>query len=131
MIAELSIVMIEKLVDLIKQQAKIFLLDAGEFYAFGTAISNSDQIIPLAVYVANEPDKPESAPLIELLSAHIYQGIANNEYKAAAIGIDVIIKEHGERFDAIQIQIFDRAGSSFQIVKYILSETGVSFGDVK
>lgn len=119
----------EVLISLIKQQAEVFLLDAGEFFPFGVAISNAGEAIPLAAYIEDENDIPNSTALIALLKDTIEQNIASNKYQAAAIGVDVILRENGEEFDAIQIQIFEKTASYYQNLKYTLNENNVYFGD--
>ena len=61
----------EILIKVIKQQAELFLLDAREFFPFGTCLGPHDEIIPIAAYMDDKDDRPKSQPLIEMLENSI------------------------------------------------------------
>ncbi len=56
---------IEKLARVLKQQAEAFLLDAREFYPFGTYINMKDEIVPFGAYTG-EDEYPPSQDVIDL-----------------------------------------------------------------
>src|SRR5471030_1504761 len=93
----------ERLENVIKIQAEAFLLDANEFYPFGSYINMKDEIVPVAAYL--EGDRPPSAPLIALLEKRFKTDTTN--YKAAAMAIDISININEEIYDAIELRFFE------------------------
>jgi hypothetical protein len=118
---------IETLIRIIKQQAEVFLLDAGEFFPFGTYIGPEDNIVPFSVYIEDENDRPESQPLIEMLQTSIKKKLTKGECLAGALAYDIFIKENGEKFDAIMIHIFDANNDYEKPFKYYINENHVEF----
>ncbi|MGY4536934.1 hypothetical protein ACVW0P_001348 [Mucilaginibacter sp. UYNi724] len=115
----------QKLINTIKHQAEVFLLDAGEFYPFGTYIDKEDCVVPVGV--GSEIDTPASQELIEVLENHFRSEIANN-YKLAALIVDVRVTENGQKVDGLQIRLFEHGNEvSETILKYIVNETHVEF----
>jgi len=58
----MNIQQIEKLLPVIKEQACLFLLEAGEFYPFGTCIDQNDKFKPVSLYI--EHVFPSSSEII-------------------------------------------------------------------
>jgi hypothetical protein len=118
---------IEKLINGIKQQAEIFLLDAGEFFPFGSSIDINDNFIPIGAYLNDENDRPESLPLIAILEKGIREEIENGSYVIAAIAVDGLIKEGEQPFDVIQIRVFEADRTYIILFKYIVEGENVKF----
>jgi hypothetical protein len=96
----------EALISIIKQQAEIFLLDAQEFFPFGTCIGHDKEIIPIAAYIEDENDRPKSDPLIDTLESSIKRGLESGHYKIGALAFDAYIHEGGQKFDGIIVRIY-------------------------
>ena len=94
----------ENIIALIKQQAALFLLDAEEFYPFGTYIDKFGKIKPIGVYL--EESDPSATLLISMLENYLKQSMDNKILKIGAIAINVVISENGSRQDAIEIRIY-------------------------
>ena len=105
----------------------MFLLDAGEFYPFGTYIGRENNIVPFSAYIEDENDRPKSQPLIEMLENGIKKRLYEGECLAGALAYDIFIKENGEKFDAVMIHIFD-GDNDYEIpFKYYIHENHVEF----
>ncbi|WP_426670939.1 hypothetical protein ACPPVU_06840 [Mucilaginibacter sp. McL0603] len=117
----------EILVKVIKQQAEVFLLDAGEFFPFGTCIGKDNAIIPIAACIEDENDRPESEPLIEMLENNIKSGLANEHFIIGALAYDVFLHENQEKFDAIVICIYENDNFVKTHFKYSIHESHVEF----
>jgi hypothetical protein len=117
----------EILLKVIKQQAEIFLLDAGEFFPFGTCINKENKIIPTAAYLEDEDDRPESQPLIEMLEGSLKRGLNNGEYIIGAVAFDILLTENGEKHDAIAIRIYETDAFRERIFKYYIHQNHVEF----
>jgi len=119
---------VEKLVDVIKKQAKMFLLEAGEFYPFGSYINNKNEVVPVGA--SSGDDHPPSLELIDLLEKALKEHIQKGDCKLAAIAIDVAIKEHGRSFDAIEMRFLEaNKVVNKKYYKYELKQHSVEFFD--
>jgi hypothetical protein len=118
---------LEKLIDAIKCQAEIFLLDAGEFYPFGTYIDNNNCVIPVGSY--SESDMPESQELIDLFDKYFKCESVKN-YKLAALALDVLLKTNGVKVDALEIRLYEAGKEVSRIhLKYIINKHNVEFNN--
>jgi len=116
----------EKLVQIIKIQAEAFLLDAGEFYPFGTYIGENGEIVPISTYLGD--DYPASLDLIEFLEKALKEKLANGCIRIAAIAIDILIREDIKAYDAIEIRFY--ANDNFfdkRKIRYEIQENLVHF----
>lgn len=89
----------DRLITAIKEQAEIFILDAGEFYPFATYIDTDDKIVPLGVYLDN--DFPSVKDVLDALDDHLEK----LDFKAAIIAIDVRINRPNLTCNAVQMII--------------------------
>lgn len=105
----------------------MFLLAAQEFYPFGTCIGKENNVIPIAAYIEDENDRPQSKPLIELLENSIKKGIINGDYLIGALAYDVYMTENEEKFDAIMICIYTNDSFEKKHFKYYIHEKHVEF----
>jgi hypothetical protein len=117
----------EILINVIKQQAEMFLLDAGEFFPFGALINKENKIIPTAAYLEDENDGPQSQPLIEMLEESLKRGLANGDYIIGAVAFDILFTENDEKYDAIAIRIYETDAFSERVFKYYIHENHVEF----
>ena len=97
---------LERIVNVLKQQAEAFLLSAKEFYPFGTYINYDGEIVPVGAYL--EGDFPPSLPLIDLLEKDFKQLVEKGAYAIAAIAIDVRLTENGIIYDGIEMRFLNR-----------------------
>ncbi|BAU52601.1 hypothetical protein [Mucilaginibacter gotjawali] len=115
-----------KLVEILKQQAELFLLDAGQFFPFGTYINMQNEIIPVGAYFEN--DQTSSAEVIELLEKALNDHIEKRECQIAAIAIDVTIKENQVSYDAIELRFFEPEKEACNMyLKYTIKGSTVEF----
>jgi hypothetical protein len=118
----------DQVVEILKQQATLFLLDAGEFYPFGTCLNHSDNVVPVGVYFEN--DHPSSQEAIESLEKGLIQGVQNGNYKIAALAIDITIIENSTACDAIEIRFFEPDKEVYQkYFKYVVKDDTVEFNE--
>lgn len=118
----------EKLIKVIKEQVQMFLLDAGEFYPFGSCIDENNKIKTVGVFF--EDEHPSSLEVISLLEKNMRTGTQNGVYKIAAIAIDVTINENSMDQDAIEIRIFEKDNREYKkYIKYNTYGTHVAFYD--
>ncbi|MFD0766128.1 hypothetical protein ACFQZI_14790 [Mucilaginibacter lutimaris] len=96
---------VTKLVDVIKQQAELFIVEGGSFYPFGTCIDKLGEIKPIGAYL--EGNDPSPSELISMLEAHFVKGLNNGLFNICAIAIDVSIKEKDKSYDALEIRLFN------------------------
>ena len=115
-----------KLIEILKQQAEVFLLDAGEFFPFGTYINMQNEIIPMSAYFEN--DQTSTAEVIELLEKALKDKIEKKECQIGAIGIDVTIKDNQVSYEAIAIRFFEPEKEVYKIYfEYVINENTVEF----
>lgn len=118
---------IERAIENIKLQAEAYLLDAGEFFPFGVGISAANDIKPLSAYIYEENDRPPSLPLINLLERHVERELSIGNYLIAALAIDVTLTENNERYDALEIRIFEKNSTYKKHFKYSIHADSVAF----
>jgi 20S proteasome alpha/beta subunit len=116
----------ESIIALTKQQASLYLLDAEEFYPFGTYMDMTGQIKPIGVYL-EEGDL--SIPLlISMLEKHIKQRIDDKALKIGVIAINVAITENGNSQDAIEMTVYKpNMEVEKQYFKYRIKDKRVDF----
>ena len=115
------------LINWIKQQAEVFLLDAGEFFPFGTYINKNNKVVPCSAYIEDVNDRPESLPLIKMLEDFYKKGLESGNVLIGAIAIDVVLNERGEKHDGLQIRFFENGSESTETLKYVISDDHVDF----
>jgi len=117
---------LEKLISVIKEQVQMFLLDAGEFYPFGTCIDKDGKIKPVSAFL--EGDFPSSLELISLLEKQLREGILNGNYKISVLVIDVSVKEDNIKYDAMELRFFEpKDVEKKQYIKYITHSNFIEF----
>ena len=117
---------IEKLIDVLKPQAEVFLLDAKEFYPFGTYINMKDEIVPVGAYTGEE--HPPSQDVIDLLERGFTKKLQNEECKIGVIALDIYINEYNEKYDAIEVRFFEPGKEVYKKhFRYLIKDTCVEF----
>ena len=117
---------IERLIRVLKQQAELFLLDAKEFYPFGTYINMQDEIVPVGAYPGG--NHPLSSDVIDLLERSFKESIRLRECKIGAIALDILIRKNGEAEDGIEIRFFEGDKDVYnQYFKYVINNSDVEF----
>ena len=118
---------IEILIKVIKEQAELFLLDAAEFFPFGTYINSKNEVVPFSAYIEDINDRPQSQPLIDMLEKGIKTRIKNGECIVGALAFDVLINENQQKFDAIMIRIYEGDNFVEKYFKYYIHEQYIEF----
>jgi hypothetical protein len=117
---------IEKLVRVLKQQAEAFLLDAREFYPFGTYINMKDEIVPVGAYTGKE--HPPSQDVIDVLERGFAKKLQNGECRIGAIALDISVIENDKKYDAIEVRFFEPGKVVYkQYFRYLIKDTCVEF----
>ena len=95
----------EELINSIVSQAKQFLLDFGEFFTFGFAISKEGKISSIGVHFGDE--HPASQEVIMHLEKGFKSGLLNGSYSVVAMCVDVLATPPGsnEKTEALEIRI--------------------------
>ncbi len=118
----------EKLVNIIKEQAKLFFIDAGALYPFGTCVDKNNNIRPIGAYL--EGDDPSPLELIDLLEKNMREGFHNGEYSLGVIAVDVAVTKDDIRCDAIELHFFEPNGAeSKRYIQYQLQDDNVEFSE--
>jgi hypothetical protein len=118
----------QQIIDNIKMYAEAFLLDAAEFYPFGTLIKPSGETVPLAADIEAENDMPPSDDILEVLQDYL---VSNADYRIAAIGVDILLTMNSQKYDALQIRIFEQ-GKQIEDLRfmYVINTDSVNFTEV-
>jgi hypothetical protein len=120
---------IEKIVNILKQQAELFLLDAGEFFPFGSCVDFENKIIPVAAYFEN--DRPSSADVIALLEKTFTGHQEKGDRPLCVLAIDISIKEDNKAYDAIEMRFFEPKKEVYKkYFKYKIKENRVEFAEM-
>ena len=115
-----------ELLNAIMAQANFFLKHAGEFYPFGCAVDNQHQIKLLSVYFGN--DYPPSQEVVEQLETAIVNGINNQDYLSAAIGLDVMQKnEKEDQASVLRIIGYEKGNSESFFYNYYFENGEYTF----
>jgi hypothetical protein len=118
-------------IDLIIEQAKAFLADAGEFYPFGSVVKSDGTLTPVGAYLEN--DHPASIEVLEVLQKSLLQRLKQKEVVAGAICLDVLYKPAGSevKTDALKIMTLSVEGHSRDyFVPYRNEDGQYAFGEI-
>ena len=119
---------IDKIINSLKQQAGLFLLDAGEFYPFGTYINKKGAIIPVGAYFEN--DKTPSLQVIDLIEGAFNDHLQKGDCNIAAIAVYVTVKENNKTYDAVEMRFFEVDEEVYKkYFKYEVKAHSVEFFD--
>lgn len=93
------------LIEAIKENAKYFLEEAGEFFPFAVCVNEDDQFVPIYLDEEEEFDSDES--MIEELKFCVAKAIEEESFTSGAIAYDAVINPEGTEQDAIRIILFE------------------------
>ena len=117
---------IEKLISVVKQQAEAFLLDAREFYPFGTYINAKNEIVPVGAYLGSEYSP--SLEVIDLLERAFNDKAKKGDCIIGGIAVDVTQKVNDKSYDAIEIRFFEPDKEGYKkYFRYEIKESSVEF----
>jgi len=121
---------VEELMNDLLPLAKKMLQEHGEFYPYGGYTELNGKITHVGAQIKGT-DRPQSAPLIQLLRDSFKKGAKDGNYKATAIIFDVRIKTPGsiEKSDAIQVCLDHKSGYSAEVLfPYRIDGGTVTYG---
>ena len=118
---------IDELINFTKLQASEFLVNAGEFFPFGTYVNADGEIIPCGAWIEDENDRPQSDGLIKLLEDYFNKHTATGKMKCAVIAVDVFLNKNGEKKDAIQMRFFEGTKRFTRYIKYVITHEDIIF----
>jgi hypothetical protein len=90
-------------IDIVLKQAKVFLEDAGEFFPFGAAITDGNEIVTVGVKLDDE--HPRVNEVLDYLTSGINNALQNGRYIFAALGVNVTLTRNEKKHDALEIQL--------------------------
>jgi hypothetical protein len=93
------------LIEAIKENAKYFLEEAGEFFPFAVCVNEDDQFVPIYLDEEEEFDSDES--MVEELKFCVTKAIEEESFISGAIAYDAVINQEGTEQDAIRIIFFE------------------------
>ena len=110
--------------------AEKLLLQNGEFFPYGGAMTPEGKIVSVAAYNGNE--RPPSSEVIAMLQKEFKAGAKKKEYKATALVYDVRIQlKNGKPTDAITIALDHEADYSVVVfLPYELKNNQLTFGEI-
>lgn len=82
------------LIEIMLLQAKTFLNEMGEFFPYGSVLTNKQTIKTIGLY--NDEKELTATEGIDILSTDITKSIESGDVLIGAIGIDVIISDSKE-----------------------------------
>ena len=120
----------QQLMDAVLPLAEKFLIESGEFFPYGGAMTASGEIVSVAAYDGD--DHPPSSELIDLLNQAFSSAATKKEYKATALVYSVRIQlADGEPSDAIAINLDHQSGYSVVVLLPYAKNNGVlEFGEI-
>lgn len=116
----------ERIISIIQKQAEVFLLQAKEFFPFGTYINVDNKIVPVGAYFEN--DRTPSQEIIDLLEKGFRDHLGKGECKIAAIAIDILIRKMDEVYDGMEIRFYEpNKDMHRKLFRYLIKESSVEF----
>lgn len=113
---------LEQLVNVVKRQAEIFLLDAYEFHPFGNYLDLKNNIVPALIHLDN--DFPTVTEVID----HLMAFFDKVDYTAAIIAVNVTINKPTGSCDALQMRIVHaEKDDQIKYFKYLITGERVIF----
>lgn len=123
---------IQQLIDSLISQATYFLNEAGEFYPFGAILDADMRLRPIGFFTKDE--YPSSQEVLNELETAVKAGFENQQYRVAAIGVDVTIKDttgDAGQISAMQIRIYTEDGiAAIRYAAYEKTGDGFEFGEL-
>ncbi len=128
--AELDVqVMLNKLLPI----AEDLLLSHGEFFPFGGAMKDAQEVVTISGIDGQNDEQPEARDVIDLLDLNLRIGAENNQYVATAVVSNVFVVPPGqsESVAAIAVALDHREGLAMTLIfPYVVKGGTVELGDM-
>jgi len=112
----------EKLINAIKGQSELFLVDSGEFAPFATHVRANGELTFISAY----SETTNSEEMYEILLKSAYDDLKDIDIREYAIGLDGKIKDK----DVLVVEIILSVEDKYQaIYPYTIENGKVTFGD--
>ncbi|CAA7392471.1 hypothetical protein [Chryseobacterium fistulae] len=112
----------EKLLEAIKEQAELFLIESGEFAPYGTYIRANGDL----TYVGAYSETTDSEEMYDLLLTGFYDDLKDEDVRICAIGLD----GRYEGKDVLIVEFILSPEDRYKFVyPYILESKTVTFGE--
>lgn len=113
---------IEKLLEAIKEQAELFLIENGEFAPFATYIRANGEL----TYIGSYSETTDSSEMYDILLTGAYEDLKDEDIRAYAIGLDG--KYQGK--DVLVVEFILSPEDKYQAMyPYTLENKKVTFGE--
>ncbi len=113
---------IEKLIKAIKGQAKLFLVDSGEFAPFATYIRANGEL----TFISGYSETTNSQEIYEILLRGAYDDLQDPDIRVYAIGLDGKIKGK----DVLVIELILSPEDKYQVIyPYTIENEKIIFGE--
>ena len=106
------------LINAIKENAKYFLDEAGEFFPFAVCVNDEDQFVP--IYLDDEEEFPDDESMIEELKFCITKAIEEESFSSGGIAFDAVVSKDDNDHDAVRILYFENT-SQFSTTDFVYS----------
>lgn len=120
----------EELVNAVLPHVEGMLAAHGEFFPFGGALTMNGELAELSV--GEEHRHSPVDHILEELKSRLRGGAGSNTYRATALvfPIDAQLPDSGDETQAVAIELDHQSNFSVVlIVPYVISESGVEFGE--
>ncbi|EJL74388.1 hypothetical protein [Chryseobacterium populi] len=115
---------VEKLLEAIKEQAELFLIENGVFAPFATYIRANGDL----TYISAYSESSDSEEMYNLLLLGAYDDLKDNDVRVYAIGLDG--KYQGKDVLVIEFILSDKDEDKYQqIYPYKITDKGVIFDE--
>lgn len=112
----------EKLLEAIKEQAELFLIENGEFAPYGTYIRANGDL----TYVGAYSETTDSEEMYDLLLNGFYEDLKDDDVRICAIGLDG--RYEGKNVLIVEFILSPEDRYKF-VYPYILENKTVTFGE--
>ncbi|MFK8032140.1 MAG: hypothetical protein AB8G18_18060 [Gammaproteobacteria bacterium] len=113
--------------------AEGLLVDHGEFFPFGGAMKDDEEVVTISGIDGQNNDTPAAGEVINMLDINLRIGAENNQYHATAVLSNVTVVPPGksEPTQAIAVILDHREGFSMTLVfPYTMADGAVELGDL-
>ncbi|MFZ7116750.1 MAG: hypothetical protein ACO1G9_15315 [Bacteroidota bacterium] len=93
------------LIDAIKENAKYFLEEAGDFFPFAVCVNDEDQFVPL--YLNEEEEFPDEESMIAELKFCVTKAIDDDSFINGAIAYYETVNKDDLTLDCVRVLFFD------------------------
>lgn len=113
---------VEKLLEAIKEQAELFLIENGEFAPFGTYIRSNGDL----TYIGAYSETTDSMEMYDILLRGFYDDLKDEDVRVCAIGLDGKYQE----MDVLVVEFILSPEDKYRhLYPYVLGKDKVVFGE--